>query len=93
MPSDADRNGAGAAITKGNGHAWRRRGVDSEDRHLRRKAAAAPEAVQALAWACVPGIFIAGKAVTTAVARELAGFIWAIACEVQGRPHASRAAI
>ncbi|MCY4258889.1 MAG: transposase [Rhodobacteraceae bacterium] len=29
--------------------------------------------------------------VTTAVARELVGFIWAIVCEVNARPHASRA--
>ena len=29
--------------------------------------------------------------VTTAVARELVGFIWAIACEVMGRPHTTRA--
>ena len=28
--------------------------------------------------------------VTTAVARELCGFIWAIACQTQGRAHASR---
>ena len=36
----------------------------------------------------------AGKAkcvVTTAVARELVGFLWAIACEVMGRPHSTRA--
>ena len=29
--------------------------------------------------------------VTTAVAREPVGFLWAIACEVMGRPHATRA--
>ena len=29
--------------------------------------------------------------VTAAVARELAGRIWAIACEMAGRPHNSRA--
>jgi len=36
----------------------------------------------------------AGKAkqqVTTAVARELAGFIWAIACESMGKAHGSKA--
>ena len=35
-----------------------------------------------------------GKAknkVVTAVARELVGFIWAIACEVGGKPHGTRA--
>lgn len=31
--------------------------------------------------------------VTTAVARELLGFIWAIACEVTGKPHGSRVAV
>jgi len=31
------------------------------------------------------------KVVITAVARELVGFIWAIACEVNGKPHGSRA--
>ena len=39
-------------------------------------------------------LYNAGKAkcvVTTAVARELVGFIWAIACEVMGRAHATRA--
>ena len=83
--------------------AWSYRFPARKTAHLRRKAAAAPEAVQALAWAaqkrlCARYLHLihAGKAknqVTTAVARELAGFIWAIACEVQGRPHASRAAI
>ncbi len=29
--------------------------------------------------------------VTTAVARELVGFLWAIACGVMGRPHTTRA--
>ena len=29
--------------------------------------------------------------VTTAVARELVGFLWAIACEVRDLPHASKA--
>ena len=28
--------------------------------------------------------------VVTAIARELVGFIWAIACEVQGKPHGTR---
>ena len=39
-------------------------------------------------------LYHAGKVkcvVTTAVARELVGFLWAIACEVMGRPHATRA--
>ena len=28
---------------------------------------------------------------TTAVARELVGFLWAVACEMMGRPHTTRA--
>jgi len=30
------------------------------------------------------------KQVTTAVARELVGFIWAIACEAMGKQHGSK---
>lgn len=97
-------------ITKtGNGHvrrvlveaAWSYRFPARKTRHLRRKAEAAPPAVQAMAWAAQKRLcaryrhlFHAGKVkcqVTTAVARELVGFIWAIACEVMGRPHATRA--
>ena len=97
-------------ITKtGNGHvrrvlveaAWSYRFPARKTRHLRRKAEAAPPAVQAMAWeaqkrlcARYRHLFHAGKVkcqVTTAVARELVGFIWAIACEVMGRPHATRA--
>ena len=69
--------------------------------HLRRKASAAPPAVQAIAWAAQKRLcarywhlYHAGKVkcvVTTAVACELVGFLWAIACEVMGRPHATRA--
>ena len=29
--------------------------------------------------------------VVTAIARELVGFTWAVACEVGGRPHGTRA--
>ena len=60
------------------------------------------EAVQQLAWAAQKRLcaryrhlYQAGKNkcyVATAVARELVGFIWAIAREVNGLPHASRAA-
>jgi len=65
-------------------------------RHLEAKANAAPERVQALAWQAQKRLCgryrrlsIANKhpgTVTTAVARELAGFIWAIVCEVADRP-------
>ena len=109
--SSGSRRRQGAITKTGNGHvrrvlveaAWSYRYPARKTAHLRRKAAAAPEAVQALAWAAQKRLCAryrhllrAGKVknqVTTAVARELAGFIWAIACEVAGRPHASRAAV
>ena len=81
--------------------AWSYRFPARKTRHLRCKASTAPAAVQTMAWAAQKRLcaryrhlFHAGKAkcqVTTAVARELVGFIWAIACEVMGRPHATRA--
>ena len=81
--------------------AWSYRFPARKTGHLRRKASAAPPAAQAMAWAAQKRLcarylhlFHAGKMkcqVTTAVARELVGFIWAIACEVMGRPHATRA--
>ena len=96
-------------ITKtGNSHvrrvlveaAWSYRFPARKTAHLRRKAAAAPPRVQALAWAAQKRLCAryqrlsnAGKPhcqVTTAVARELAGFLWAIACDMAGRPHGSR---
>lgn len=82
--------------------AWSYRHPARRTAHLRRKAEAAPEAARALAWAAQKRLCArfrhlsnAGKPsnqVTVAVARELAGFVWAIACEVAGRPHGSRAA-
>lgn len=81
--------------------AWSYRFPARKTAHLQRKAASAPPRVQTLAWAAQKRLCAryrrlsnAGKAhcqVTTAVARELAGFIWAIACEMAGRPHNSRA--
>ena len=81
--------------------AWSYRFPARKTRHLRCKASVAPAAVQTIAWAAQKRLcsryrhlFHAGKVkcqVTTAVARELVGFIWAIACEVRGRPHATRA--
>ncbi len=83
--------------------AWHYRHPARKTAWLRRKTANAPPAVQALAWAAQKRLCAryrhldrAGKAkckVTVAVARELVGFIWAIACEVNGRPHATRATI
>jgi len=79
---------------------WSYRFPARKTAHLRRKAAHAPREVQAIAWAAQKRLcarywqlYQAGKAkplVCTAVARELVGFIWAIACEVMGKPHASR---
>jgi len=109
--SSGERRRQGAITKTGNGHvrrvlveaAWHYRHPARKTAHLRRKAAAAPAAVQALAWAAQKRLCAryrhldyTGKAkckVTVAVARELVGFIWAIACEVHGRPHATRAAI
>ena len=83
--------------------AWSYRFPARKTAHLRRKAAAVAPGVQAIAWAAQKRLcarygrlYRAGKAkchVTTAIARELVGFIWAIACEVEGKPHATRAAI
>ena len=81
--------------------AWSYRLPAGKTAHLRRKAQGAPPAVQAIAWAAQKRLcarywhlYHAGKAkcqVTTAVARERVGFLWAIACEVTGRPHTTRA--
>ena len=81
--------------------AWSYRFAARKTAHLRRKAASAPPKVQTLAWAAQKRLCgryrrlaNAGKPasrVTTAVGRELAGFLWAIACEMTGRPHGSRA--
>ncbi len=81
--------------------AWNYRFPARKTAHLQRKAACAPARVQAVAWAAQKRLCgryrhlsHAGKPlckVTTAVARELAGFIWAIACEASDWPHASRA--
>ena len=107
--SSGGRRRRGGITKTGNGHvrrvlveaAWSYRFPARKTAHLRRKAQAAPPAVQVIAWAaqkrlCVRywHLYHAGKAkcqVTTAVARELVGFIWALACEVMGRPHTTRA--
>lgn len=69
-------------------------------RHIQRRAEQAPERVQQMAWEAQKRLcgryrqmMQAGKArnvVVTAIARELAGFIWAITCEVMGKPHGSK---
>ena len=109
--SSGSRRRQGAITKTGNGHvrrvlveaAWSYRYPARKTAHLRRKAAAAPEAVQAIAWAAQKRLcaryrhLIRGGKVrnqaATAVARELAGFIWAIVCEIGGRPHGTRAVI
>jgi transposase len=69
-------------------------------RCIQRRAEKTSERVQAIAWEAQKRLcgrhqklLQAGKqknVVVTAVARELAGFIWAIACEVAGKPHGSK---
>lgn len=81
--------------------AWNYRFPARLTRVIARRAEQQSDAVQAIAWTAQKrlcgryrALMHTGKPtqqVTTAVARELAGFIWAIACEVQGRAHASRA--
>jgi len=76
--------------------AWCYRFQARKTAHLQRRAEKASEAVQAIAWEAQKRLcgryrhlMSRGKLkvqVCTAIARELAGFIWAIACEVMGRP-------
>ena len=80
--------------------AWAYRFPARKTAHLRRKAANVPDRVQAMSWAAQKrlcgryvSLYQRGKAknkVITAITRELVGFIWAIACEVQGKPHGTR---
>lgn len=75
--------------------AWSYRFPARKTAHLQRRARHASEAVQAIAWKAQKRLcgryrhlMERGKLkvqVCVAVARELAGFIWAIACEVMGR--------
>lgn len=113
VPSEHSSGGQrrqGAITKTGNGHvrrvlveaAWSYRFPARKSAHLRRKAAGAPQQVQAIAWAAQKRLcarywhlYHAGKAkprVCAAIARELVGFIWAIACELTGKAHGSRAA-
>jgi len=80
--------------------AWCYRFQACKTAHLQRRAEKAGEAVQAIAWKAQKRLcrryrhlVVRGKLkvqVCTAIARELAGFIWAIACEVMGRPVMAR---
>lgn len=81
--------------------AWNYRFPARKTRIIEQRAERTAVAVQAIAWAAqkrlcarYQALLQAGKQkpqVTTAVARELAGFLWAIACEVMGKAHGSKA--
>jgi len=81
--------------------AWNYRFPARKTRIIEQRAERTSVAVQAIAWAAqkrlcarYQALLQAGKQkqqVTTAVARELAGFLWAIACEVMGKAHGSKA--
>lgn len=83
--------------------AWNYRFAARKTRDIQKRAEQTSEQVQAIAWegqkrlcARYQKLINAGKVkqqVTTAVARELTGFIWAIACEVSGKAHASKATL
>ncbi len=82
---------------------WSYRFPARKTAHLRRKSELASREVQAIAWAAQKRLcgrywhlYQAGKAkpqVCVAIARELVGFIWAVACEVQGKAHGSHVAL
>lgn len=81
--------------------AWNYRFPARKSKHIQRRAQHASEAVQALAWegqkrlcARYKHLERTGKIkqqVTAAIARELCGFVWAVACEASDKAHASRA--
>lgn len=81
--------------------AWNYRFAARKSRCIEQRAEKTSPSVQAIAWAAqkrlcgrYQSLLQAGKVkqqVTAAVARELAGFIWAIACEVTGKAHGSKA--
>ena len=81
--------------------AWSYRFPARKTRIIQQRAERTSPTVQAIAWEAQKRLCgryrrlaATGKVkqlVTTAVARELAGFLWAIACEAMGKPHGSRA--
>ena len=81
--------------------AWNYRFAARKTRTIERRAKQTSERVQAIAWQAQKRLcgryrtlMQSGKEtkqVTTAVARELVGFIWAIACEASGKAHGSKA--
>jgi transposase len=80
--------------------AWNYRFPARKTRDIQRRAERTSPQIQAIAWQAqkrlcgrYQALLQAGKnkkVVTTAVARELAGFIWAIACESTGKAHGSK---
>ncbi|WP_280550774.1 IS110 family transposase [Halomonas sp. 11-S5] len=81
--------------------AWSYRFPARKTRAIQQRAEKTSPTIQAIAWEAQKRLCgryrrlaDTGKVtqqVTTAVARELAGFLWAIACEAMGKPHGSRA--
>ncbi|MCE9682369.1 IS110 family transposase [Halomonas alkalisoli] len=81
--------------------AWSYRFPARKTRIIQQRAERTSPTVQAIAWEAQKRLCgryrrlaATGKVkplVITAVARELAGFLWAIACEAMGKPHGSRA--
>ena len=104
--STGSRRRQGSITRTGNGHArrvlvesaWSYRFPARQTMHLKRKAAAAPEAAKAIAWRAqkrlcgrYQALMRAGKntkQACVAVARELVGFIWDIACREMPKVHA-----
>jgi len=80
--------------------AWNYRYPARKTKVIERRAEKTSKRVQAMAWQAqkrlcgrYQTLMWAGKEkkqVTTAVARELVGFIWAIACEAMGKQHGSK---
>jgi len=80
--------------------AWNYRYPARKTKVIERRAEKTSKRVQAMAWQAQKRLcgryrtlLWAGKEkkqVTTAVARELVGFIWAIACEAMGKQHGSK---
>lgn len=81
--------------------AWSYRFPARKTRIIQQRAERTSPTVQAIAWEAQKRLcgryrrlMATGKVkqqVTTAVARELAGFLWALACEAMAKPHGSRA--
>ena len=81
--------------------AWSYRFPARKTQVIQQRAERTSPTVQAIAWEAQKRLcgryrrlMATGKVkqqVTTAVARELAGFLWAIACEAMNKPHGSKA--